>query len=67
MGFHDAIINSLKSLGYALGSAASAGMALIEHSLPVIQWVGGIVAILAGVASIRASLATHDAIKKGKQ
>jgi len=64
---NNAIINALKSVMYAMGSCLSAFAAFCEHSLPVVQWIGVIVAIAAGIASFRASVATHAALKDRKQ
>ena len=63
----DAIIQSFRSLFYAVGSIGSSIAAFMEHTWPVLQWCLGFVSLLAAIASIRASIATHDAIKNSKK
>ena len=67
MHYHDAIIQSIKSLGYAIGAAGSAIGTFMIHSLPFLQFCLVIVGIISGYYSIRASRATHDAIKRGSK
>lgn len=66
MPYKEALLSLLEAIVLAAGSAGSAILAFMAHSLPVVQWIGCVVAIGAGCASIRASCATHNAIKKGK-
>lgn len=64
MPYKEVLLSLLKAITLAVSSMGSAIVAFMVHSMPVIQWLGGVLAIVAAVASIRASCATRDAIKK---
>lgn len=65
MHYREAFVYAVKSVCCAIGSAASTALAFMEHSLPAVQWIAALVAIGAGIASIRASIASRAAIKRG--
>ena len=61
---NEMITYAVKGIAWALGSAFSLVASFMQHSLPIIQWVGCFTAIVAAVFSIRASRA---AIAKAKE
>jgi len=63
----DAIIQNAKAILLYLFHIGTGVMAFIEHAMPLLQFVLLIVSIAAALASCRASIATHDAIKNSKK
>jgi len=67
MDLRGAIAQCVKSLFFAAGSIGSTIAAWMQHAWPVLQFCLGCVSMIAAFASIRASMATCEAIKRQKR
>jgi hypothetical protein len=66
MNHAEVIISTIKAICGAICSASGAIAAFMIKTLPVIQWFGAFVAIVAGVYAIRCYRATMATINKSK-
>jgi hypothetical protein len=66
MELRDAVIHCLKALFCAAGSWVATIAAWMQDAWPVLQFCLGIVSMVAAFASIRASVATCNALKRQK-
>ncbi|XHR29602.1 MAG: hypothetical protein ACFUZC_03400 [Chthoniobacteraceae bacterium] len=67
MDLRAAIAHCIRSLFFAAGSVGSTIAAWMENAWPILQFCLGCVSMYAAFASIRASMATCNAIKRQKQ
>jgi hypothetical protein len=67
MPHRDILPKLWSAVSWAAGSVFSFVTSFMEHSLPVMQWLGCAAAMAAAYFSIRASIATREALRKKMQ